>query len=119
MATYTKRLLSGATDGRQIKVSATSSLGAPIIHAAVSGTADLDEIWLWVHNSNTASGKITVQWGSNTSPDDEIEINTAGSEGGYILAVPGLLLNNSASIRAFAGSANVFMVNGYVNRITA
>ena len=118
MATYTKQLLSGATNGKQIKVSAASTLGTPLIHAAVAGTADLDEIWLWAHNSGTASVKLTLECGAAAAPDDNIEIPMA-SEAGYTLIVPGLLLNNSTSIRAFAASVNLIMINGYVNRITA
>ena len=118
MAVYSKRLLSNSASGQQIKISATSALGAPLLHAAVSGTADLDEIWIWAQNSNSVGGKLTVEWGASQSPDDELEI-TIPPESGYVLVVPGLLLNNSASVRAFAASANLFMINGYVNRITA
>jgi hypothetical protein len=32
---------------------------------------------------------------------------------------PGLLLQNGLVIKAFAAAANVVMINGYVNRITA
>ena len=118
MATYTKQLLSGATNGKQIKVSAASTLGTPLIHAAVAGTADLDEIWLGAHHSNTASGKLTIEWGAAAAPDDNIEVGLS-AEAGYTLIVPGLLLNNSTSIRAFASSADMIMINGFVNRITA
>jgi hypothetical protein len=33
--------------------------------------------------------------------------------------IPGLLLQNGLAITAYAGTTNVIMVNGYVNRITA
>jgi len=33
--------------------------------------------------------------------------------------VPGLLLNGGLTIKAWAASANVVNINGYVNRITA
>jgi len=34
-----------------------------------------------------------------------------------MLVVPGLLLQNGLTVRAFAGTANVILINGYVNRI--
>ena len=46
MATYTKRLLSGSTNGRPIKVAATATPGTTI-HTAVTGTTDFDEVWIY------------------------------------------------------------------------
>ena len=34
------------------------------------------------------------------------------------MVVPGLVLTGSLVVKAFAGTANVLLVNGYVNRIT-
>jgi hypothetical protein len=52
------------------------------------------------------------------SPDDLIEM-TIPAEDGLYLVVMGLTLTNSLVVTAFAAAANVIMVNGYVNRITA
>lgn len=117
MATYSKVLLSGSTNGKQIKVAQTATAGTTI-HTAVSGTSDLDEIWLYAVNSTTTAVKLTVEWGEATAPDGNIEV-TIAPEDGYVLVVPGLLLNNSLVVKAFAGTANVILINGYVNRITA
>ena len=116
MPTYSKQLLSGSTNGKQIKVAATATAGT-LIHTAVSGTSSLDEIWLYAVNSSASSVKLTVEWGEATAPDGNIEI-TLPAESGYSLIVPGLLLQNSLTVRAFAGTTNVILVNGYVNRIT-
>ena len=115
MATYSKQLLSGSTNGKQIKVVATSSSGT-LIHTAVSGTTGLDEVWLYAMNTDTTSRKLTIQWGGTTSPDDLIEL-TIPAESGYTLVVPGLLIQNSLVIRAFAATANVIVIGGYVNRV--
>jgi hypothetical protein len=43
------------------------------------------------------------------------------SRAGLLLVVPGLILQGNATplvVRAFAATANVVMVGGYVNRIT-
>lgn len=116
MATYTKMLLSGSTNGKQIKVAATASTGTTI-HTAVSGTSSLDEIWLYCVNSSTAAVKLTIEWGETTAPDGNIEV-TIAPESGYALIVPGLLLQNSLVVTAFAGTTNVLLINGYVNRIS-
>ncbi len=114
MTTYTKVKLSGSTDGKNIKVAATSTPGTTI-HTA-HATA-LDEINLWCVNSGAADVKLTVEWGEATAPDGNIEMTIPG-ESGLMLVVPGLLLTNSLVVKAFAGSANVLLINGYVNRIT-
>ncbi len=117
MATYSKQLLSGGTNGKNIKVAATASAGTTI-HTAVSGTSDMDEIWLYACNTDSTDRKLTIEYGATTSPDDLTEI-TIGAEAGWVLIVPGMLLQNGLIVKAFAASANVVNINGYVNRITA
>lgn len=116
MATYSKQLLSGSTNGKGIKVVATATAGT-LIHTAIAGTSSLDEIWLYGHNTSASSVKLTLEWGGVAAPDDHIEI-TIGPEGtGLILVAPGILLQNGLVVRAFAGTANVLNIFGYVNRI--
>lgn len=114
MTTITKTKLSGSTDGRGVKVAATSSSGTTI-HTA-HATA-LDEVWLWAVNSDTTARKLTVQFGGTSDPDDSIEV-TIAAEGGLVLVVPGLIATNSVVIRAFCATANVVIVHGFVNRIS-
>ena len=111
--TFTKVILSGSTSGKMIKIAATATAGTTI-HTA-HATA-LDEIWLWAINSSTTAVKITVEWGEATAPDGNIEVTIPG-ESGYLMVVPGLVLTGSLVVKAFAGTANVLLVNGYVNRI--
>lgn len=121
MATFSKSILSGSTDGRAIKVAATGTPGTTI-HTGSSTATTLDEIWLYAMNTDTAARKLTVEWGGTSSPDDLIEL-TIPAESGLVLVAPGLLIKgNSTSalvVRAFAASANVITIHGYVNRITA
>ena len=117
MATYGKQLLSGGTNGKNIKVVATASAGTTI-HTAVSGTSNLDELWLYAMNTDSSDRKLTIEYGGTTSPDDLIE-QTITTEAGWTLIVPGLLLQNDLIVKAFAAAANVVVINGYVNRITA
>ena len=116
MATFSKLPLSGSTNGRQILVSASATAGT-LIHTAVSGTSSLDEIWIYGVNTSTSSVKLTLEYGGVTVPNDHIEVTVPG-EAGLVLIVPGLVLNNALVVRAFAGTANVIALSGYVNRIS-
>lgn len=116
MATFTKTLLSGSTNGKAIKVVATATAGTTI-HTAVSGSSSLDEVWLYAHNSSASSVKLTLEWGEATAPDGNIEINIGAEGTGLVLVAPGILLQNSLVVKAFAGTANVITLTGYANRI--
>jgi|TARA_R110000787_G_scaffold65110_1_gene146668 hypothetical protein len=117
MATYSKVLLSGGTTGKNIKVVPTATAGTTI-HTAVAGTSDMDEVWLYACNTDAADVKLTIEYGGVASPDDLTEV-TITAEAGWVLVCPGMLLQNTLVIKAFAGTGNVVMINGYVNRITA
>ena len=117
MATYSKLPLSGSTQGKQIKVAASATAGT-LIHTAVTGTSDLDEIWLYAVNSSLIAVKLTIEWGGVAAPDDHIEV-TIAAESGYVLVVPGLVLQNELVVRAFAGTVDVLCIGGFVNRVTA
>jgi hypothetical protein len=202
MATFSKQIFSGSTDGRSIKVAQTASLGT-VIHTGSSTTSVLDEVWLYATLNNpfsaalTVSNKaltsnvatittsaahglfvgdtvkitgvdttfngtwtiatvpstttftyartatnvtsaassgsiyigataasqavrLTVQWGSSTSPDDEITYTLANQNGLYLI-IPGLILKGNATplvVRAYADVANTVTISGYVNRIS-
>lgn len=119
MATFSKQKLSGSTNGRGVKVAATATPGTTIHDTGTSSTT-LDELWLWAVNSDTTARKLTIELGGTTAPDDLIEV-TIPPEQGLLLVVPGLSLTGTGaaatSIKAFAASANVVMLHGYVNRI--
>jgi hypothetical protein len=118
MATYSKIKLSGTpADGRNVKVAATATAGT-LIHTAVAGTSDLDEIWLYACNTDSTDRKLTIEYGGVAAPDDLTEI-TITAEAGWVLVCPGTLLQNGLVVRAFAAAANVVNINGFVNRITA
>ena len=121
MATFSKLILSGSTDGRGIEVAATATPGTTI-HTGSSVATTLDEIWLYAVNSDTTARKLTLEWGGTTSSDDLIEL-TIAAESGLVLIAPGLLIKGNAStalvVKAFAATANVINIHGYVNRIEA
>ncbi len=114
--TYTKQKLSGSTNGRQIKIAATSTPGTTI-HTTPAGTTSWDEIWLWATNSSTLPVKLTIEFGGTTSPDDTIEL-VIPPEQGLLPILPGLILQNSLVVTAFAATTAVINLSGFVNRIT-
>ena len=114
MATYSKIKLTGASDGLNNKIASETAGSGDVVHAA-HATA-LDEIWLYACNTSTSDVKLTIEWGA-TSDDERLTEVTIGAEAGWVLVIPGLLLSNSKIVYAFAGTANVINVNGYVNRI--
>ena len=115
MATYSKELLSASTNGKGVLVAATSTAGT-LIHTAVSGTTDIDEVWLYAVNAHSSSIKLTLEWCEATEPTGNIE-QTVPNESGLMLLVPGLLLQNGLTIKAFAATANEVVIHGYVNRV--
>ncbi len=119
MATFTKKILSGSTDGKAVKVAATATAGT-LIHTGSTTTTTLDEVWLYAVNSSASAVKLTIEWGEATAPDGNIELSVA-AESGLVLVVPGLLLKGNATaltVKAFAATANVICVHGYINQIT-
>ena len=123
MATLSKLCLqpAGTTGtGLAIKVAATATAGTAI-HTASSTATTIDEIWLYAVNTSASSVKLTIEWGQADAPDGNIEL-TVQPEAGLVTIIPGLLLQGNASakvVKAFAGTANVITIHGFVNRITA
>lgn len=114
MATYTPLTPTGSTNGRMIKVGATSTPGTELhtCHAT-----DKDEVYVWAVNSDTVDRKLTIELGGTTSPDDTIE-RTIPAESGLLLIVPGIRLTGSVVVRAFAATTNVILCAVNINRIT-
>lgn len=115
MATFSKIDLSGSTDGKQIAVAATATAGT-LIHTAQSGTAGIDEIWMYATNPTSSAVLLTIEYGGTTTAD-QIRV-TIPSQSGLTVVVPGLVLHNALVVRAFAATANAINISGYVNRIT-
>lgn len=118
MATMSKVVLTGGANGLAHKVSGVNSGAATTVHTAIGGTSDIDEIWLYATNTGTSAVKLTLEWGTATAADGNIE-QTIPAESGLSLIIPGLILNNTKVLEAFAGTGDVILIFGYVNRITA
>ena len=119
MATFTKVALSGSTQGKGIKVVQTASTGTTI-HATGTSSTTIDEVWLFAYNGHTADVALTIQFGGTTSPDNDITV-TIPAKTGLVYVVPGLILTGTGAaantVYAYAGTANVITISGYVNRV--
>lgn len=120
MATYSKALLSGSTEGKAIKVAATASTGTTI-HATGTSSSVIDEVWLYAYNSSGGPIALTIQYGGTAAVDNDIKIDIPPTSG-LTLVVPGLILTGTGStantIYAYAGTTNVITISGYINRIS-
>jgi len=120
MATFTKKKLSGSTDGLAVKVAGTSTSNATTVHTAYTTvtTAGLcDEVWLYANNTGASNVKLTIEWGTATAADGNIEMLIT-AEAGLVLVIPGLILQNSKVVKAFAATADVILLTGFVNQIS-
>jgi hypothetical protein len=117
MATITRQLLSGSTNGKAIKIAATATAGTTV-HTAVSGTTSFDEVYLWLTNTDTSARTVTVEYGTVTAPDGHVvDTYSLPNNSLPIPILTGQVLQNSLVIGVYASVTNVILATGYVNRI--
>src|SRR5579862_9187211 len=116
MSTFTKKALSGSTNGKQILITVTTNGTAQTIHTAVAGTTSFDEIWLYLYNDNITAVLVTILWGGSVEPDNAIRV-TVAPQTGRILLCDGMLLQNGLVIKAYASVASKVLIDGFVNNI--
>ena len=112
---FTRVVPSGSTDGKGVKVTGTSTAGTVTFHTAHA--TSIDEIHLWAYNDDTVARTLTLEIGGTTDPDNLVVISVP-PQGGLLYALPGICLTNSNTVKAFASTANVIIVHGYVNRLS-
>lgn len=117
MATIAKQRLSAETTSGEssVLVVATATAGTAL-HTAVSGTSDMDEIFLYANNIHTSQVTLTLEWG-NATANRNVKINIDPNE--TVLVAPGWLANDGNAIAAFCSVASVVNIHGFVNRITS
>lgn len=117
MATYSRILLSGSTNGKPVQVTATSSPGTTI-HTALTGTTGYDEIYIWASNVTSSAATLYIQWGGTTDPDNDL-VNALSipANSAPIPIATGQVLNNGLLVKAWSGTTNAINLTGYCNRI--
>lgn len=123
MATFTKTLLSGSTQGQPITVVQTASTGTTI-HTTGTSSTIIDEVWLYANNTSTSPVVLTIQFGGTGAVQHAKPI-TLSPQSGDVLIVAGLPLTGTGgasptanTVYAFAATASVITISGYVNRIS-
>lgn len=117
MATYSRAILSGSTSGRPIKIVPTSTPGTTI-HTAQAGASAWDEIYVWVTNTSASAVTLTTEFGGTTDPDDLMtKACSIPANSPPIPIITGQNLNGGLVVKMFAGTANVLVATGYVNKI--
>lgn len=112
---------SGSTDGLQILVTATATLGT-VIHTSTNLTGDnFDEIWIFADNSDATERLLTIEFGGVSDPGNIFEKNIAAlgtpATDGPQMIIPGLRLQNSLVVTAFASVGSVIKLSGWINEI--
>lgn len=110
---FAKRLLSGSTDGKSIKVTGTDSGSADTIHTAIAGSSGFDEVWLWAFNNDTTTRTLMILVDGQETAAVGITAKT-----GLFVILPGIPVNNTKLVKAYASVANMIYISGYVNRIS-
>ncbi len=117
MATYSRVLLSGSTNGKAIKIVPTATAGTTI-HTAVTGTVAFDELYVWFTNTSGSAVTLTIEYGGVTDPDCLIvKAYSLPASSPPIPILTGQVLQNGLVVGAFASTANVVLASGFVNRI--
>ena len=120
MANFSKLVLSGSTDGRNIKVVATATPGTTI-HTATTATGslgDCDEVWIWAGSTSASPINMTIQT-STTDESESLNVRVPPAYAGLTLVVPGLPYRNGVVLTATAATANRINLTGYINRVTS
>lgn len=117
MANYERLKLSASTNGRGIIVAATATPGT-LIHTALADTSNTiwDEVYLWANNTSAAAVLLTIEGGGTGLSDRDIL--TIPPQGGKVLVMAGENFNSGVQIAAFAATASVIGIRGFVNRVT-
>lgn len=120
---WEKIILSGTVDGNAVLITGALASTANVIHTAVTGTADFDEVYCWAYNNATADFLLTIRWAATATAFQTREFQqTIPSQDGLHLVVPGLPFRNALTIEAFATVAGTATggigIVGYVHRVT-
>jgi len=116
MATYTKIVLTGSTDGAPIPITDSATPGQTV-HTA-HATAE-DEIYLWACNTHaTDAAEVTIEMDISASAANKFTYFNIPANGGLIPVSPGLILTNSKLCTVFADATAKIVITGWVIRYT-
>ena len=116
MPTYSKQLLSGSSNGKNIEIAGTASPGTLMHTVQATATSALEVVHLYAANSAALSRLLTVEFGGTTTAD-QVVVSIAPRDGAN-LVIPGWPLTGTDQIvRAFATVTEGVRLNGFINRV--
>ena len=118
MATYSKQILSGSSNGRPIEVVSTSSPGTTLHTVVATATADKEAMHLYAINSATTDRLLSLEFGG-TSTIDRLDVLITAQDGPILVAPGWPLTGTDQIVRAFATATGGLAMGGFANRIVA
>ena len=116
------KLLSESTDGKPIKVAATTAGSPTAVHKHPGGTDTMDLVYLWVCNTDSASRTVTVVvYASGDTPtdvDNAVWKGDVPATSGMWVPLNGQPITNAKWIGVYASATNVVTASGKVGRAT-
>ena len=118
MATISRNHLSGCTNGIPVGLAADSGTFTTI-HSITTTTADFEEVYIWLANTDQQTQIVTLTFGG-TSANNKVLVQVPAES--TVLAVPGWTFKGASGPNTITGAAttadkvNVF---GYINTIDA
>ena len=113
--------LSGMAASVPIVVGEVASPGTTI-HTAPSADNGTDNVWIYAHNTGSATVNLTMQYGTvdagDGPPSGSNFIMGIPPQAGLTLVSPGLVFESGSIVKAFAAHSGSIFLTGYVNRVT-
>lgn len=121
MATFTKVLLSGSTQGKPIPLNDFTAPGTTI-HTTGTSSSIIDEIWLWAFNVAADARNLRLWFGNYSGGGFPVELSVPANSGAFLVCSGWVLTGTGAAgnvVQALTTSheGDVHIV-GYVNRIS-
>jgi hypothetical protein len=117
--TFTALTLSAATNGRPIKIVATSTPGTTIHTATDSDRPDgCDEVWLWAGSTASVGVNGTLQIGQSGDDGSYVNFRVPPAYVGPIAILAGHRVLDGLVITATASVAERINIWGNVNRVS-
>lgn len=125
MAALTKHLFSEveAISSRRFVVTATTASACNIFHVSPSVGSQLDELWIYAHNTGNSDVAITFMMGLTSYPTARLADVYEGVsitipfQSGRALVFDGTLMSHSLSAGVYADTSTTISLDGFVNRI--
>lgn len=114
MASISRRILSGSTNGRPIAVTATTSPGTTL---NVASATTINMVTIAAKNTATVARTFTIEWGSTSTSSHIIGV-VPPQDGLYMLVDNMPISGTTATIAAFATATSGLDILGYVDAFT-